>query len=130
MKCRLCGKDANQIKGVLIRVNEKGTAGIWECRPICGTSLPFDAALGAAIEGVFEEPPIFGLPLSDCSDVEFLRSIAEKLWDLLDDIDTVSDMVKSNDAAYRKQVERIQRLRGNLLVSDGYKLFLLPNASS
>lgn len=54
MKCRLCKRGANQIKGVLVRVNEKGVTGIWECRPICGAELDFEERLIAAIDGRFE----------------------------------------------------------------------------
>jgi len=49
--------------------------------------------------------------------------IIEFLWQLLDDIDTVSDMVKSDDAAYRKMVEKIQKRRWETGIDcDGYKL--------
>lgn len=57
MKCRLCKKGANEIKGVLVRVNEKGVTGIWECRPICGAKLDPDERLLAAIDGRFEPHP-------------------------------------------------------------------------
>lgn len=56
MKCRLCGRTPNEIKGVLHRVNEKGVTGIWECRPICGAEMNQDDAVIAAIEGWFDEP--------------------------------------------------------------------------
>lgn len=45
---------------------------------------------------------------------------ARFLFDLLDDIDTTSDMAKSNDVAYRAQVERIQRRRFEAAMTDGY----------
>ena len=48
--------------------------------------------------------------------------IATQLWDLLDDIDTISDMVKGDDKAYRKGVERIQRERFKYADSNGYVL--------
>lgn len=51
MTCRLCGKPAHKIGGYLQRVNEKGVAGIWECRPNCSADLPDDVALMLAIEG-------------------------------------------------------------------------------
>lgn len=57
MKCRLCNKDANQIGGaILVRVNEKGVKGIWECRPICGAEMDYGERLAAAIDGCFEPP--------------------------------------------------------------------------
>lgn len=47
------------------------------------------------------------------------------LFGLLDDIDTVSDMVKGNDAVYRKRVEAIQKRRWETgITSDGYTLNL------
>lgn len=55
MKCRLCGKGANEIRGILARVNEKGVAGIWECRPICGAELDYTESVAAAIDGRFEQ---------------------------------------------------------------------------
>lgn len=50
MKCRLCGKTALQIGGYLHRVNAKGIAGIWECRPSCDAKLSNEQALFAALE--------------------------------------------------------------------------------
>ena len=58
------------------------------------------------------------------------RGIIETLWDIIDDIDTVSDMVKSNDAAYRKHVERLQDRRWETgITTDGYTLSI-PNEAS
>lgn len=48
--CRLCGKNAHEIKGFLHRVNEKGVPGIWECRPSCEAQLGNDERLLAALE--------------------------------------------------------------------------------
>jgi hypothetical protein len=45
---------------------------------------------------------------------------AEFLFDLLDDIDTASDIAKGDDAAYRSMVERIQRRRFEVASTDGY----------
>ena len=50
LNCRLCGKDVNQCKGYLKRVNPKGVEGIWECRPSCTTELAGDEALILALE--------------------------------------------------------------------------------
>ena len=50
------------------------------------------------------------------------RTIALFLWSLLDDIDTATDMAKSNDAAYRNYVETVQRRRYEVGTSDGYKI--------
>lgn len=49
--CRLCGKNALEIGGFLARVNPKGEAGIWECRPSCGADLPQETKILMAIEG-------------------------------------------------------------------------------
>lgn len=54
MKCRLCGRTVFQLPSglFLTRVNRKGVAGVFECRPSCGR--PFknhDAAVLAAITG-------------------------------------------------------------------------------
>jgi len=47
----------------------------------------------------------------------------ETLWDILDDIDTASDMAKANDAWYRKRVESLQKKRWDTMITtDGHKL--------
>ena len=48
----------------------------------------------------------------------------EKLWDIIDDIDTYGDMVKSDDKLYRSLVERRQRQRFEQtgISTDGYEL--------
>lgn len=51
MKCRLCGKGPNEIRGYLARVNEFGVPGIWECRPSCNADLSQEERVIAAIEG-------------------------------------------------------------------------------
>lgn len=48
-KCRLCGKEANEIGGYLQRVNERGVPGIWECRPNCDSQQTFEQNLIDAI---------------------------------------------------------------------------------
>lgn len=50
------------------------------------------------------------------------EGMAAKLWGWLDDIDTLDDACKSDDAAFRKQVYAIQQKRHALLLSDGYTL--------
>lgn len=52
------------------------------------------------------------------------KEIAIKLWGMLDDIDTYSDMAKSDEKLYRNLVERKQRQRFELITSDGYDLFI------
>lgn len=51
MKCHLCGISAQQCKGWLTRINEKGVEGVWECMPMCGANLPQEERLKGAIEG-------------------------------------------------------------------------------
>jgi hypothetical protein len=53
------------------------------------------------------------------STVKAWNAIALFLWDLLDNIDTASDMAKGDDKAYREAVERIQRRRFEVGTTDG-----------
>ena len=48
------------------------------------------------------------------------EEVAQYLFGLLDDIDTVSDMAKGDDKAYRAMVEKIQRRRFDVATTDGY----------
>jgi hypothetical protein len=72
----------------------------------------------------------YGQLLSKCEDVAFLRSQVEHLYQVLDDIDTASDMFKPRlddpqtlDNYYRFTDKQQQR-KSEKLVSDGYKLYL------
>ena len=57
------------------------------------------------------------------AEVMRLREIIEKLWVVIDDIDTYSDMAKADDKLYRSLVERRQKDRwGTRINCDGYKL--------
>lgn len=51
IKCRLCGRGPNQIRGYLHRVNELGVTGVWECRPSCDADMSAEERIIAAIEG-------------------------------------------------------------------------------
>ena len=54
---------------------------------------------------------------------EMALEALETLWDILDDIDTTSDIAKENDAWYRKRVEFLQKKRWDTsITTDGYKL--------
>ena len=54
---------------------------------------------------------------------EMALEALETPWDILDDIDTASDMAKENDAWYRKRVEALQKKRWDTMITtDGYKL--------
>ena len=50
------------------------------------------------------------------------REIMEFLWKLIDDIDTMDDAAKNDDAAYRRGVGQIQNLRWQVGTSDGYNV--------
>ena len=70
----------------------------------------------------------FGAPLDEFSDVEQLQAMCDKLWSILDDLDTLGDMLKpAEEAGYRQYYEltcrRVEQ-RHEVLESDGYKLFL------
>ena len=57
--------------------------------------------------------------------IKMQKDIIEYLWQIIDDIDTASDMAKSNDVAYRNIVEKLQKKRWNTgITTDGYKLDL------
>jgi hypothetical protein len=67
------------------------------------------------------------MKVSECEDVELLCNLVEKLWDIIDDIDTASDIAKADDEWYRRRVEFLQRKRFNHVTSDGYELFIKPD---
>ena len=62
------------------------------------------------------------------------KAIAFKLWELLDDIDTASDMfkpcerngIKSYDNFYKYAIKK-SSVRFDLLKSDGYKLYSIED---
>ncbi|MEY4387678.1 MAG: hypothetical protein RLY20_2961 [Verrucomicrobiota bacterium] len=91
--------------------------------------MEYNAIPPVARESV-DSTALFGTSLANCNDIEKLRAIAEKLWSLLDDIDTASDMFKpSDEAGYRRFYEYAMQKaeeRGKQLESDGYHLYL-PN---
>lgn len=47
---------------------------------------------------------------------------AEKLWQLLDDIDTLGDSMKPEQTPYFNAIQRIHEQRHVILKSDGYVL--------
>ncbi len=54
-----------------------------------------------------------------------LHKVALYLYQIADDIDTVSDIAKGNDQAYRKMVTTIQKRKSNVLEScDGLTVVL------
>ncbi len=82
------------------------------------------AALRQAKSAV--QPLVSGLPVPvGCvTDLEWLRSTVEKLWDWLDDISTLDDACKADDAAFRKMAYRIAEKRHGVVESDGLNLFI------
>ncbi len=51
------------------------------------------------------------------------KQIIEYLWQIIDDIDTVSDIAKENDVVFRNMVEKLQKKRWDTgITTDGYKL--------
>lgn len=73
---------------------------------------------------------MFGSPLAEVTDADQLREMLDKLWSLLDDIDTASDQIKpANEAGYRRFYEYAMKkaeARHAIITSDGYDLYL-PN---
>lgn len=62
---------------------------------------------------------------------EIYKQKAEDLWQLLDDIDTLSDMIKPSDEReykcfYDETMKRVKK-RMCIFQSDGYKLFFSNN---
>ena len=51
------------------------------------------------------------------------KKAAKELWQIIDDIDTYSDVCKSNNDSFRDMVEQKQKQRFKILESDGYKLY-------
>lgn len=62
--------------------------------------------------------------LADCLHIGELQELVRFLYDILDDIDTADDVAKTNDAAYREIVHRLQSKRHSKITSDGYGLFV------
>ena len=58
-------------------------------------------------------------------EIDRTKSYIEKLWQIVDDIDTYGDMAKSDDAMFRSLVENKQKERWELpITTDGYKIIL------
>ncbi len=55
------------------------------------------------------------------------RTVAMKLWDILDDIDTLSDMLKPEQTAFYQATMKHAMRRHQWLLSDGYTLKPVPN---
>lgn len=62
--------------------------------------------------------------------IELLEGFVTTLWDIIDDIDTIGDAAKSDDALFRKWVERKQAKRWKTgITTDGYTLSI-PKTSA
>lgn len=62
--------------------------------------------------------------IKESEDVKFLRETVDKLWQIIDDIDTMSDIAKDSDKFYRSRIEKIQKRRWHLGIDcDGFDLF-------
>ena len=67
-----------------------------------------------------------GMVQQPCSVADW-KSIAEWLYDILDDIDSVDDMAKDNNGLYRKTVGGLQRLKAEVGNSyDGQTVIFTP----
>lgn len=53
---------------------------------------------------------------------DLLRAAAEDLWKLLDDISTLDDACREDDASFRKTAYEIAEKRNEYFGSDGYNL--------
>ena len=66
--------------------------------------------------------------LDQCTDAVALRGITKRLWCILDDIDTASDMFKPRDeSGYKRFYEYAMNKAGRrfaLVTSDGHDLFV------
>lgn len=79
-----------------------------------------------------EEVPInipatqeLGTLVSEENSRKKLRTAIKGLYNLLDDIDTVSDIAKENNIAYRNMVLSLQAKKNRFVVSDGYELYMV-----
>ncbi len=71
-------------------------------------------------ENIFDESK----KLQNCTDVKKLQYIINHLYDLLDDVDTLTDMCKNDDKTYRFLAEKLQKQKNEVIDSDGYELFI------
>lgn len=55
--------------------------------------------------------------------VEAHHEVSERLFGLLDDIDTLDDACRDNDAAFRKAVRAVQKRRFEFGDTDGYRVY-------
>lgn len=75
-------------------------------------------------------PPEIVLPEQPALTGDQWREIARYLFDLLDDIDTIDDIAKSDDASYRQMVANVHRNRFNVGMTNGYDVVFFPKAGA
>ncbi|MCK5606923.1 hypothetical protein KAR91_33785 [Candidatus Pacearchaeota archaeon] len=63
------------------------------------------------------------IAVEDVTDPDLLRKMVVKLWQLLDDIDTLDDSCRDDDLDFRNHTRKYQQRRHAVLHSDGYNLF-------
>ena len=88
---------------------------------------------GKTPEATIQTEANVGEKISECTDIEYLRTLAEGLFQIIEDIDTMSDIAKGDDKFYRSRVEKYQKKRWKLgVITDGYDVFRLhqPKSSS
>lgn len=64
------------------------------------------------------------VPIAEYKNVDNLQMLVDRLWSLLDDIDTSSDIAKDNIAWRIQHIDNLQRKRFEYVTSDGYNLFV------
>ena len=82
-----------------------------------------NSVLGSPMAKNASNKESYGQPLQEIDDVEWLRIAVDRLWSIIDDIDTADDMCKENDICFRNYAINKQKERHKVLVSDGYYLF-------
>ena len=60
--------------------------------------------------------------LAEIKEVSTLQKMVADLWGLLDNIDTLDDICKGDDASFREKARLMQQRRHKVLTSDGYIL--------
>ena len=66
-----------------------------------------------------------GTELHTVTDAHKLQRLVEHLWQIIDHIDTASDVAKDNDNLYREIVHKWQKKRHEYVKTDGYALFVV-----
>jgi len=67
-------------------------------------------------------------PLKEVTDIKLLRETVKYLYNLLDNISTIDDQAKDNDVWFRLQALKQQTKKSIYIESNGYDLFLAPDA--